>query len=314
LVDSVGETLVLILEPQTFYKELMRDLPNFRFTQENAAPLAKYIQINKQVLPGLVEKLNGKEFVFANQAMAWIDEMPITAENPEKYLSLFAQKVAIPEELVPTKAVSVSDVISNPSSASFFDLELSKPVVEERPYTPPPVVIPEPKVQEYNAYVEPPKYIEPPRPEPAKEIVIERPVAVFEQKLSSVTSKVNESAYDKSPSKELEEMRLNERLATEQKSLNDQTKANRTILDHHQNNRIEGINSAISLNQRFLFTNNLFGGNIQAFSNALDEIELCKDFSEAKELILKKYVPRYLWDITGAEAEEFIEIVKRRFN
>jgi hypothetical protein len=313
LVDSVGETLVLILEPQTFYKELMRDLPNFRFTQENIAPLSKYIQINKQVLPGLVEKLNGKEFVFANQAMAWIDEMPITAENPDKYLSLFAQKVAIPDELVPSKAVQVSETINNPASASFFDLELNKPVVEERPYTPP-VVIPEPRVQEYNAYVEPPRYVEPPKPDPVKEVVIERPAPIFEQKLSSVTSKVNDSAYDKSPAKEIEEMRLNERLAGEQKSLNDQTKANRTILDHHQNNRIEGINSAISLNQRFLFTNNLFGGNIQAFSNALDEIELCKDFSEAKELILKKYVPRYLWDITGAEAEEFIEIVKRRFN
>jgi hypothetical protein len=320
LVDSVGETLVLILEPQTFYKELMRDLPNFRFTQENAAPLTKYIQINKQVLPGLVEKLNGKEFVFANQAMTWIDEMPITAENPDKYLSLFAQKVTIPDELLPSKEVSVSEVISNPAAASFFDLELNKPVVEERPYTPPPVItsppvyIPEPKVPEYNAYVEPPKYVETPKPEPVKEVVIERPVPVFEQKLNAVTSKVNESVYEKSPAKELEEMRLNERLASEQKSLNDQTKANRTILDHHQNNRIEGISSAISLNQRFLFTNNLFGGNIQAFSNALEEIELCRDFSEAKELILKKYVPRYLWDISGAEAEEFIEIVKRRFN
>jgi hypothetical protein len=86
------------------------------------------------------------------------------------------------------------------------------------------------------------------------------------------------------------------------------------VLDYHQNSRIEGITGAISLNQRFLFTNNLFGGNIQAFSHALEELELCKDFSEAKELILKKYVPRYMWDITGAEAEEFIDIVKRRFN
>lgn len=315
LVDSVGETLVLILEPQTFYKELMRDLPNFRFTQENVTPLAKYIQINKQVLPGLVEKLNGKEFVFANQAMTWIEEMPINAENPEKYLSLFSQKVAIPDELVSAKPVPIPETVNNTSSsASFFDLELSKPMVEEKPYTPPPVVIPEPKVQEYNAYVEPPRYVETPRQEPVREVVVERPVAIFEQKLGSVTSKVNESVYEKAPVRETEDMRLNERLASEQKSLNDYTKAGRTILDHHQNNRIEGINSAISLNQRFLFTNNLFGGNIQAFSNALDEIELCKDFSEAKELILKKYVPRYLWDITGAEAEEFIEIVKRRFN
>jgi hypothetical protein len=314
LVDSVGETLVLILEPQTFYKELMRDLPNFRFTQENVAPLTKYIQINKQVLPGLVEKLNGKEFVFANQAMAWIEEMPITAENPEKYLSLFAQKVAIPDELVPSRDTPVSDIINHTSSsASFFDLELSKPQVEEKPYTPP-VVIPEPKIQEYNAYVEPAKYVEPPRPEPVKEVIIEKPAPVFEQRLSAVTSKANEPVYEKSAVRETEDMRLNEKLASEQKSLNDYTKAGKTILDHHQNNRIEGINSAISLNQRFLFTNNLFGGNIQAFSNALDEIELCKDFSEAKELILKKYVPRYLWDISGAEAEEFIEIVKRRFN
>lgn len=326
LVDSVGETLVLILEPQTFYKELMRDLPNFRFTQENVAPLTKYIQINKQVLPNLVEKLNGKEFVFANQAMTWIEEMPITAENPDKHLALFAQKVPIPDELVPSKAVSVADVINNPSAASFFDLELNKTVVEERPYippqpvvVPPPVVIPEPVVQQVNTYVEPPKYVEPPRPEPIREVVVENrpPAPIFEQKLGSVMSKVNEpNSYEKSPSREAEELRLNEKLAlaSEQKSLNDQAKVNKTILDHHQNNRIEGINSAISLNQRFLFTNNLFGGNIQAFSHALDEIELCKDFGEAKELILKKYVPRYLWDITGAEAEEFIEIVKRRFN
>jgi hypothetical protein len=103
-------------------------------------------------------------------------------------------------------------------------------------------------------------------------------------------------------------------LASDKKSVNDQAKSSKSVLDYHQNSRIEGITGAISLNQRFLFTNNLFGGNIQAFSHALEELELCKDFSEAKELILKKYVPRYMWDITGAEAEEFIDIIKRRFN
>ena len=101
LVDSVGETLVLILEPQTFYKELMRDLPSFRFSQENLLPLTKYILINKEVLPKLAEKLNGQEFVFANQAMTWLEEMPLTVENPKKYLAQFAEKVAIPEELIP---------------------------------------------------------------------------------------------------------------------------------------------------------------------------------------------------------------------
>ena len=313
LVDSVGETLVLILEPQTFYKELMRDLPNFRFNQENAAPLTKYIQINKQVLPSLVEKLNGKDFVFANQAMAWLEEMPITTENPDKYLSLFAEKVAIPEELVPAK--TVASTINNQASQSFFDLEFNR-TPEEKTITSQVVNIPEPKVQE----VVPAPVIEIPKPrveyipEPVIEPLPPKPAPIFEQRVESVISRVSETIAEKAAIREGEEMRLNEKLAGEQNSVNDQTRASKTVLDYHQNTRIEGITSAISLNQRFLFTNNLFGGNIQAFSHALDEIELCKDFSEAKELILKKYVPRYMWDITGAEAEEFIEIVKRRFN
>jgi len=304
LADSVAETLVLILEPQTFYKEVMRDLPNFRFTQESVAPLAKYIQINKEVIPQLLEKLNGNEFVFANQAMTWIDEMPINAENPEKYLSLFSETVAVPAELTFSTQESTPNVSDSKATTSFFEAELNKPVQKQKVEIPQPVAAP--VYQEVEAYA--------PKAEPVRSVAVETaPTPIFEQKLGAVISKMSDS-YEKTAVKEAEEVRLNEKLATENRSLNDQTKVNRTILDHHQNNRIEGINAAISLNQRFLFTNNLFGGNIQTFSNALDEIELCKDFSEAKELILKKYVPRYFWDIKSAEAEEFIDIVKRRFN
>ncbi len=306
LIDSVGETLVLILEPQTFYKELMRDLPNFKFSQENIVPLTKYLLINKEILPKLAEKLNGQEFVFANQAMNWLEEMPISTENNEIYLSQFAEQVAIPEELVPAKKVSVP-FSENRDSQSFFDLEIAN--------------ITAPKIEAPQPIVEP--II--PKPEPIIEIpvvekivesapIIEKPIAIFDQKVEAVAARVSEPIIERITPKEPEDVRLNEKLAGEQKSLNDQTQSNKSVLDYHQNTRIEGITSVISLNQRFLFTNNLFGGNIQAFSHALEELELCKDFGEAKELILKKYVPRYMWDITGAEAEEFIDIVKRRFN
>ncbi|PLK43299.1 hypothetical protein [Emticicia sp. TH156] len=304
LAQAVAETLVLILEPQTFFKELMRNLPDFRFTHQSVSGVVKYIQINKEILPQLLEKLNGSEFVFANQAMAWIDEMPLQVESPEPYLALFAGKVPVPAELTSYKDEKAPDHQNTDAIASFFEAELNKPVIEQKIETP----IPEaaPVFQEVESYT--------PQAEPARVVAAETaPAPIFEQKLGAVISKMSDS-YEKTVVKDTEEVRLNEKLGTERKSLNDQAKANRTILDHHQHNRIEGINAAISLNQRFLFTNNLFGGNIQTFSNALDEIELCKDFSEAKELILKKYVPRYLWDIKSAEAEEFIDIVKRRFN
>lgn len=302
LVDSIGETLVLILEPQTFYKELMRDLPSFRFSQENLVPLIKYILINKDVLPKLAEKLNGQEFVFANQAMTWLEEMPLNIENPDKYLAQFAEKVAIPEELVPSKVAPVE----NQASKSFFDFEVAN-VITQKVEIPQPKV--EPIVERVVQRVEPviENFVEPAP-------IIKKEEAIFERKLESVTARVNEPIVEKVIQKEPEDVRLNDRLGGEQKTLNDNTQSNKSVLDYHQNSRIEGFTGAISLNQRFLFTNNLFGGNIQAFSHALEELELCKDFSEAKELILKKYVPRYMWDITGAEAEEFIDIIKRRFN
>jgi hypothetical protein len=313
LIDSIGETLVLILEPQTFYKELMRDLPSFRFSQENIIPLTKYILINKDVLPKLAEKLNGQEFVFANQAMTWLEEMPISTENKDIHLAQFAEKVAIPDELVPSKATS--QVVANQESKSFFDFEVANipaPKIE----TPQPRIEPivEPVIERVIERAEP--IMAAPIIEKPIEIapIMQRPAAIFDQKVESVAARVNEPIVEKITPKEPEDVRLNEKLASEQKSVNDQAQSSKSVLDYHQNSRIDGITSVISLNQRFLFTNNLFGGNIQAFSHALEELELCKDFSEAKELILKKYVPRYMWDITGAEAEEFIDIIKRRFN
>ena len=317
LVDSIGETLVLILEPQTFYKELMRDLPGFKFSQENIRPLTKYLLINKDILPQIAEKLNGHEFVFANQAMTWLEETPLSVENPDKYLAQFAEIIPMPEELVSRKeAPKVVD-----TNTSFFDFAVSTPqpsaeipqtyfqqypIVERIIETPPPVV--ERQIEPAAVFIEKPVEVAPAvmqRPEPKP---------IYEQKVESLSPRINEATVERLVPKEAEEIRLNEKLASEKKSVNDKAKSSKSVLDYHQNSRIEGITGAISLNQRFLFTNNLFGGNIQSFSHALEELELCKDFSEAKELILKKYVPRYLWDITGAEAEEFIDIIKRRFN
>lgn len=317
LVDSVGETLVLILEPQTFYKELMRDLPSFKFSQENIRPLTKYILINKDILPKIAEKLNGQEFVFANQAMTWLEETPLSIENPDKYLAQFAEIVPIPEELVPSKEAP-KVILEN---ASFFDSVMPttqpKEEVQQPRYEPQSVLerLTETPVPVVERIVEPTPIFEE-KPMEVAPISMQRPepTPIYEQKIELIVPRINEASAERLAAKETEEIRLNEKLASDKKSVNDQAKSSKSVLDFHQNSRIEGITGAISLNQRFLFTNNLFGGNIQAFSHALEELELCKDFSEAKELILKKYVPRYMWDITGAEAEEFIDIVKRRFN
>ncbi len=306
--DATAETLVLLSEPEIYFKEAMRDLPNFKLTKESLQGISKYVQINKSILDRVGEKLGSQEYVFANQGMNWVEEIckKETLEENDRYLAQFAEIVPIPDELLgkePAKIVETPSV----TSTSFFDQELSNIVKAKEPE--PILGIPKavepivevPKIEEVveivraNPIIEEPKKIEP---------IIEAP---------KIEEQIIEVVKPEAPKKEDE--RLNDKLNANTETINDKmVRSEKTLLEVHQSTKIGNITSAISLNQRFLFTNNLFAGNIQAFNHALDELELCKDFGEAKELLLKKYVPKYLWDITSAEAEEFIDIIKRRFN
>ncbi|MCU0326922.1 MAG: hypothetical protein MUF45_17055 [Spirosomaceae bacterium] len=60
--------------------------------------------------------------------------------------------------------------------------------------------------------------------------------------------------------KEAEDQRLNDKFNNSE-TLNDKVvHAEKTLLDVHQSTKIGDITSAISLNQRFLFTNNQHSG------------------------------------------------------
>ena len=213
---------------------------------------------------------------------------PVQPEEakPKKVLSFFDQEV-----------VDLSKTIQNKIETQ--KIEAPKPVepLVAEPIFVSPVVNVEQKIEEIKSMMQ-------------EAVKIEEPRVLVEEKV------VPEPTLGVESKKVVEETRLNEKLNQDQKTLNDHSQANgrNTLLDYHQKSRIESIRGAISLNQRFLFINNLFHGNVEAFSHALEELETCSSFAEAREVMLKKFVPRYLWDVTSAEAEEFIDIVKRRFS
>lgn len=80
--------------------------------------------------------------------------------------------------------------------------------------------------------------------------------------------------------------------------------------DLYQKKKIENIRGNISLNQKFLFINNLFGGDSQIFNQAIDELEVCGSFQEAKDQMLKKYMPQFKWNLNNPETEEFLDLLK----
>jgi hypothetical protein len=147
----------------------------------------------------------------------------------------------------------------------------------------------------------------------APKVYVEKPMQnTIEQKISSNQSQSIIAEAIEAP---INSVQNNPIETFEKKTINDQASlVSDSLQDYHQRTKIESIRAAISLNQRFLFINNLFGGNVQAFSSAIDELEACRTFSDAKEQMIKNFMPKYQWDIKSPEAEEFFDILKRRFN
>ncbi len=87
-----------------------------------------------------------------------------------------------------------------------------------------------------------------------------------------------------------------------------------TLADIHSKRPIENIKKHISINQRFMFVNELFEGNADAFNQAVDTLDQCKTKSEAMELLSDRYGNRNGWDMESEEVIEFMDIISKRYH
>lgn len=79
---------------------------------------------------------------------------------------------------------------------------------------------------------------------------------------------------------------------------------------------IPDLRKAIALNDRLLLTRELFGGDNQAFDNAIHALNGFQGMEQAKAYLLDQCVMRYRWmDKKHLEtAKNFIKLVRRRYN
>ena len=80
------------------------------------------------------------------------------------------------------------------------------------------------------------------------------------------------------------------------------------------NNAIVDLRAAFGLNERFYFTNELFGGDGQEFVRAINEFNHLSSLDDAKRLLIAKFIPQFGWKEDNEIAEEFITIIKRRYS
>lgn len=77
---------------------------------------------------------------------------------------------------------------------------------------------------------------------------------------------------------------------------------------------IKDLAESVGLNQRFMFTKELFDGNPDLLKHALRSIDECKTFVEAIELLNERYVGELGWNKNSEIVDEFVQLIFRKFD
>ncbi|HWZ21420.1 MAG TPA: hypothetical protein VNW06_02130 [Cytophagaceae bacterium] len=131
----------------------------------------------------------------------------------------------------------------------------------------------------------------------------ELPFIAFKEPLADVLSEKNTSAT------------INDSFArNKQLSLNDiMMKEEVTILNKHRKSKIYDLKSAVPINLRYIFINELFKGGADDYNLAISQIESCEDYNSARNILEQIYGRKYNWEAEKTEVKEFFELVERRF-
>jgi hypothetical protein len=71
---------------------------------------------------------------------------------------------------------------------------------------------------------------------------------------------------------------------------------------------------SIALNERFLYSNELFNGNMEAFKRALTELDHIASLDDARRYIEVQLKSENDWEMDSKIVQGFISLVERRFN
>lgn len=285
LAEATKNTLVLLIDPHSYFNEIFRNQPNFTVTSDTVQQLRKYIRFNKFVPQAVTEAMAERAFVYVNQAIEWsenaINQRSSELDSIDQWVGVFSEKAPLEVSSLLKKIARVEPVKApEPEpNQSFFDALIPEP----EPISTPPAE--QPQEKQWNEVTQP-------SPPPA-------PVRPTYTPPAPPTS-LNEAVAGNGTSGKAS---LNDTLRTEQSSMSDM----------YQKQPIASISQNIPLNQKFMFIHHLFGGSNSAYETAIAELEQAPDFATARALITYKFASQHLWDMTGDVVGDLLEIVKRRF-
>jgi hypothetical protein len=112
-------------------------------------------------------------------------------------------------------------------------------------------------------------------------------------------------------------MLVGEKYAPEKSSVHErlaQIKEDVSIGARMQSKPVSNIKEAIGLNEKFLFINELFNGDINAYNESINQLNSCESIHQAFEM-LNNLTSDYNWDgkRSGETIDKFANLVQRRY-
>ncbi len=108
---------------------------------------------------------------------------------------------------------------------------------------------------------------------------------------------------------------LSDKLKEEKRTLNERLQQENpagTIGSKLNQNPIRDLKSAIGINEKFQFINELFNGSMQDYAESINQLNLMSQHDEALQLI-DIYKFKYNWDTNSDAFHKIMEFIRRRF-
>jgi len=108
---------------------------------------------------------------------------------------------------------------------------------------------------------------------------------------------------------------INEKFKSKNQTLLDTfgSEKKEAIIDIHAKKPLDGLKKSITINQRFMFENDLFKGDKSEFEMVINYLDNCTNNLEAMEFINLNYIQKKNWDVEKEEVVEFLSVVNKRF-
>lgn len=350
LQKAIRDVLVLTFAPEIFYEEFF-GMQGIKIPMKNyLIPMFGYIKIHPrlatEILSSLEEEagVNIKRIEAVNIANNIIRDHKELQEDPKDIIALFNEIVPVgifelhPNYLDESPAENTSDSFVAKDVDAINIEQLSEDVVsfdfesdttEEKPIEEVSELSQEESPKELDdlgfetIVIEEPDYAAISDNREKEDVVEDSSESLIEEEKvpSDENGNVEEVEFDTSVSEDLTESteELEEVPQTIQdtiKSENNTEEEGATLLDKIQgnsSNTSESIRASMSINQKFLFQKELFGGDAEIMEDAIKQIDNSADYTEAINLIKVHYAQQYDWDFTSEAVMNFISLVDMKF-